>query len=304
MHVPTLSSHTPGVRTAEFPAEHAAGTDASPPRARWAIRLSDKKQAKMRTFRNSSLTLSMPPIDSHGIPLTRSSPFIADGVTPLRTLSCANCDIAPLAAARVAKSSKSAPVNPRVRSASSGSHSAVSSPTRGKSTFRMASRCSAEGGKRVISRSKRPARRSAGSRSKGRVVVARTRTRGVARRPSIAVRSCATTWTLVWEAWERRTQRRSMSSRRRTARAAGSAATTAAAREKRSKGEMNADNTLDGAGFGTVGGGKGGGGEGLEEEVEIWLTEGDGGVDLERRGRGGGRCAFCRDRGRQREEGL
>ena len=95
-----------------------------------------------------------------------------------------------------------------------------------------------------------------------------------------------------------------MSSRRRTARAAGSAATTAAAREKRSKGEMNADDPLDGACFGAVGGGKGGGGEGLEEEVEIWLTEGDGGVDLERRGRGGGRCAFCRDRGRQREEGL
>ena len=42
----------------------------------------------------------------------------------------------------------------------------------------------------------------------------------------------------------------------------------------------------------------------MEEEVEIWLTEGDGGVDLERRGRGGGRCAFCRDRDRRREEGL
>ena len=82
----------------------------------------------MRTFRNSSFTLSMPPIDSHGIPLTRSSPFIADGVMPLNTRSCANCVIAPVAAARVAKSSKSAPVKPRERSASSGSHSAVSSP--------------------------------------------------------------------------------------------------------------------------------------------------------------------------------
>ena len=168
----------------------------------------------------------------------------------------------------------------------------------------MASRCSEDGGKIAISRSKRPARRSAGSRSNGRVVVATTRTRGDARRPSMEVRSCATTCTLVCEACDRLTQSRSMSSMRTMASAAESFATTAVACEKRSRRGGGERDTLDDARFLAVGGGERGGGEGLEEEVEKRLAEGDGFVDLERRGREERRFASCPGRGRRRGECL